>query len=366
MISPVLSTKIFNKIKRIFPVNSNEKIFLPIIDNPIDLENFLKFYPNKLIISLPNYAIYSKILKYKYIAENVLKKKIEINIDFFGLSRKIHPKDITKTIIFFPNNLALNLINYALNQSLRLLTPPNALIIVISNKKQSVTILNWLEKNNLEYSKARSQKRIYYVIPEFYSSNANQTSFEDYTFKIKYKKEFGEFEFNSSDGVFSKDNIDEGTDFLIDIILNKGLISESAEVVDYFSGIGVLGLILSKELELKKVHFIESDLISLYLLKKNIISLQVSNAIVHEIDGLEKPNITPKTIDFVVANPPTHIKKEDFKNFLKITKQLLKPQGKLIIVINNIIPYERTLKVFFPNPSSLIIYSKDKYKVIVN
>ena len=104
MISPVLSNKIFNKINRLLLIDSDDKIFLPIIDNAIDLENLLKFYPNKLIISLPNYAIYSKILRHKSIAENVSKREIEINIDFFGISGKIHPKDITKTIIFFPNN----------------------------------------------------------------------------------------------------------------------------------------------------------------------------------------------------------------------------------------------------------------------
>jgi 16S rRNA (guanine1207-N2)-methyltransferase len=362
----VLSDKIFNKIKRIFPVNSEEKLYLPIIDNLIDLENFLKFYPNELIISLPNYEIHSKVLKHKYIADYIIKKKIDIKVDFFGISSKIHLRDVTKTIVFIPNTLALNLLNFVLDQLYKLLTQPNGLLIVISNSKQSLPILNWLEKNNLQYSKARSHGRIYYVIPEFCSSTANQTNFEDYIFKIEYKKKFGEFEFISSDGVFSKDKVDDGTDFLIDTILNEELISENAEVIDYFSGIGVLGLILSKELDLKETHFIESDLISLYLLKKNILAFQVNNVIVHEINGLERPTITPKTIDFIVANPPTHIKKADFKTFLRIAKYLLKPQGKLIMVINKIIPYERTLKSFFPNPSRIIIYSKNKYKVIAS
>jgi 16S rRNA G1207 methylase RsmC len=84
------------------------------------------------------------------------------------------------------------------------------------------------------------------------------------------------------------------------------------------------------------------------------------------MDGLEKSSITPGTVDYIVANPPTHIKKEEFKIFLKLSKSLLKEGGKLIIVINQIIPYEDTLKKYFPNPSNFITYYKDNYKVIVN
>jgi 16S rRNA G1207 methylase RsmC len=179
-------------------------------------------------------------------------------------------------------------------------------------------------------------------------------------------KDLTEFEFYSSSGVFSKDNIDDGTDFLIDKILNEELISENAEIIDYFAGIGVIGIILSRFVNLKRVHFIESDLISLFLLKKNLKYNQSSNSIVHELDGLIKPDISPKTIDFIIANPPTHIKKDDFKKFLQISKILLRNQGKLMIVINNIIPYERTLKEYFPNPSNIILFRRGNYKIIVS
>jgi 16S rRNA G1207 methylase RsmC len=84
------------------------------------------------------------------------------------------------------------------------------------------------------------------------------------------------------------------------------------------------------------------------------------------MDGLEKSNIVPGSIDLIVANPPTHIKKEEFQTFLKISKSLLKRQGTLAIVINKIIPYEHTLKEYFPYPSNLAVYTKNKYKVIVN
>ncbi|MBY8984617.1 MAG: methyltransferase [Candidatus Lokiarchaeota archaeon] len=287
-------------------------------------------------------------------------------MDFFGVSSKISFENITKTIVIFPSNLSLNLINYALHQMINLLTQPAAFLIITSHKKQSEIVVKWMDETRLDYSKTKSHDKILFFIPEFTPSNINKSDFEDYIFKINHKKDFGEFEFFSSDGVFSKDKIDDGTDFLIETILNEALISKDAEIIDYFAGIGVIGIILSKFLELKKLHCIESDLISLFLLKRNLKYHQIDNSIVHAMDGLVDPNIIPNSIDYIIANPPTHIKKEDFKTFLHLSRQLLKNQGKLLIVINSIIPYEHTLKEYFPNPSNIIIYQKNKYKIIVS
>lgn len=366
MISPILSTKTLKKIKNLFPIEPNNKIYLPIIYNPINLENLLNFFSNKIVVSIPNYTVYSNILKNQFIAKEVQKNKIEFNMDFFGVSSKISLENITRIIVIFPSNLSLNLINYALHQMSNFLTQPAAILIIASHKKQSEIIVKWMDETRLEYSKAKSQDKNLFFIPEFTPSNISKSDFEDYIIKINYKKDFGEFEFFSSDGVFSKDKIDDGTDFLIDTILNEPLISKNAEIIDYFAGIGVIGIMLSKFLELKKLHCIESDLISLFLLKRNLKYHHINDSIVHEMDGLVNPIIIPNTIDYIIANPPTHIKKEDFKNFLQISRQLLKNQGKLMIVINSIIPYEHTLKEFFPNPSNIITYQKNKYKIIVS
>ncbi|MHA2280852.1 MAG: methyltransferase [Promethearchaeota archaeon] len=288
-------------------------------------------------------------------------------MDFFGVSNNTKLENITKTILFFPNYLSLGLVNYALHQLFDLLSQPTPLLIVVNNKKQNSVVLNWVEENKIDYLKAKNQNRFFYIIEKFNPSFINRTDFEDYIFKINYKKDFGEFEFVSSDGVFSKDKIDDGTDFLIDTILNdKDLNTNNAEVIDYFSGIGVIGIILSNKIEFKKIHFIESDLISLFLLKKNLDYYQIANSVIHEMDGLKKSTIPPKSIDLIVANPPTHIKKEEFKSFLQLTKNLLKNQGKLMIVINKIIPYEHTLRDHFPNPSNLVVSQKNNYKIIAN
>jgi 16S rRNA (guanine1207-N2)-methyltransferase len=366
MISPRLTNKTLNKIKKLFSINPNDKIYLPIINNPSNLEIFIKFFSNKFVVSIPNYTVYSSILKNQFLARQFLKRKIEFNMDFFGVSSKIPLEKVSKAIIFFPSNLALNLLTYALHQLFKLFSQPTAILIITSHKKQNEVVLKWANDARLEYSKTKSQDKVFYIIPEFNPSNGNQYDFEDYTFKIRYKKGSDDFEFFSSDGVFSKEKIDEGTDFLIETILNKELIPNNAEIIDYFAGIGVIGLVLSKFIDLKKVHFIESDIISLFLLKRNLKHYHTDNSIVHEMDGLEEPNIIPKTIDFILANPPTHIRKEDFKHFLQISSQLLKNQGKLIIVINTIIPYELTLKEYFPNPSEIVSYRKNKYKIIVN
>jgi len=366
LISPVLSNKTLIRIKKLFPFEPKGKIFLPIISNPINLENLLKLFSNNIVASIPNYALYSRILENQFIAKEFSKNNIEFKMDFFGVSSTNEFGNLAGAIIIFPINLSLDLINYALYQLSKLLSHPTFLMLIAGNKKQSETILNWMEDTELNYSKVKSQDKILFIIPKFNPSNRFLSEIKDFIFKITYKKDFGEIDFFSSDGVFSKDKVDDGTDLLIDTILNKALISENTEIIDYFAGIGVIGIVLSKVIDLKKIHFIESELISLYLLKRNLDYNQIGNSIIHKVDGLVKPNISPRTIDFIVANPPTHIKKDDFKRFLQISKNLLKSQGKLMIVINNIIPYERSLKEYFPNPSNIISFKKGKYKIIIS
>ncbi|MFX1488721.1 MAG: class I SAM-dependent methyltransferase [Promethearchaeota archaeon] len=366
MISPILSSKTWNKIRKKFPIEPEDKIFFPLINDPVNLAAFLKLFPNRIIASIPNYTVNTNILQNQFLVNKIVKNQIEINMDFFGLSHEKLQHDVTKIIIIFPSNLALSLVNFALHQVSKMSKQPVSLLIITSNKKQEEVILNWLDENYLSVSKVKIQDKISYIIPEFHPPKSLKTDFEDCTYRIEYKKTYGKFDFISSDGVFSKDKIDEGTNFLIDTIISNGLISNNAEIIDYFSGIGVIGIVLSKLFDFSTIHFIESDFLSLYSLKKNLELHNIKDAIVHEIDGLEKSSITPGTVDYIIANPPTHIKKEEFRIFLKISKSLLKNQGKLIIVINRIIPYEETLKEYFPNPSNFLTYHKDNYKVIVN
>ena len=366
MISPTLSNKTLNKIRKLFPIEPHGRLFLPIVINPRNLESFLTLFSNEITASIPNYMVYSSFSKNQLITEALLNNHIEFNMDFFGITSNPPIKNIVGTMIILPINLSLDLVKYALHQLSKLLNKSNSLLILTSNKKQNEIIINWLDDIQLDFSRAKSQENFLFIIPEFNSSTKIQSNFKDFIFSFKYMKDLTEFEFYSSSGVFSKYNIDDGTDFLIDKILNEELISENAEIIDYFAGIGVIGIILSRFVNLKRVHFIESDLISLFLLKKNLKNNQSSNSIVHELDGLIKPDISPNTIDFIVANPPTHIKKDDFKKFLQISKILLKNQGKLVIVINNIIPYERTLKEYFPNPANIILFRIVNYKIIVS
>ncbi|MFW9864587.1 MAG: class I SAM-dependent methyltransferase [Candidatus Thorarchaeota archaeon] len=366
MISPILSSKTWNKIRKKFPIEPDDKVFFPLINDPLNLESFLKLFPNRIIASIPNYTVNTSILQNQFLVKKMVENQIEINMDFFGLSHEKLQQDVTKIIITFPSNLALSLVNFALHQVYKLSKQPVSLLIITSNKKQEEVILNWVDENYLNVSKIKIQKIISFIIPEFHPSKSLKRDFEDYTYRIEYNKTYGKFEFFSSDEVFSKDKIDDGTNFLIDTIICNNLVSSNAEIIDYFSGIGVIGIILSKLFDFSTIHFIESDLLSLYSLKKNLELHNIEDAIVHEIDGLKKSSITPGTVDYIIANPPTHIKKEEFKIFLKISKSLLKNKGKLIIVINRIIPYEETLKEYFPNPSNFITYYKDNYKIIVN
>jgi 16S rRNA (guanine1207-N2)-methyltransferase len=366
MISPDLSNKTLNKIRKIFSISLNGKIYLPIVINPINLHNLLTIFPNKFAITIPNYMIYTKFSENQLITQAILNNRLEFNMDFFGIESKQSFENIERTILILPINLSLDLLDYALQQLSKILHNPCSILIISNNKKQNIRILDWLEKNQILFSRVKSQEKFLYKIPEFSPSHILQSEIEDIIFKIKYKKDPNEIKLFSSNGIFSKDKVDDGTDFLIDTVISEEIISKNAEIIDYFAGIGVIGIILSNFTPLKKIHFIESDLLSLFLLKRNVKQNQISNSLIHEVDGFLQPDISPKTIDFIVANPPTHIKKEDFISFLKISKKLLKPQGRLIIVINQIMPYEITLKEHFPKPTNMKLFRRGNYKIIIS
>ncbi|MFX1525182.1 MAG: methyltransferase [Promethearchaeota archaeon] len=367
MTNALFTTKTLKKIKRIFPIHPTDKIFLPIISNVQNLEKFLSFFPNRIYVSVPSFRIHSNILDNQIILSKISEGNIQINVDFFGLTSKSSDESITKILVFFPNSLSLSLVDYALHQLSILLNRPTDLLLIVNNRKQYDVILKWAEKNKIDYFLAKYQNWFFLIVHQLNPSNIRNSDFKDHIFKINYVKEYGEFEFFSSDGVFSKEKIDAGTDFLIDTILHRNdLKLQQAEVIDYFSGMGVIGIILAKIFGLEKIHFVESDLISLFLLKRNIDIHQITNSVVHEMDGLKKSTITPNSVDLIVANPPTHIKKEEFKTFLQLTNLLLKKEGKLMIVINNIIPYEYTLRKYFPDPSNINVFQKDNYKVLIS
>lgn len=133
------------------------------------------------------------------------------------------------------------------------------------------------------------------------------------------------FNFNTDNGVFSKGELDYGTNLLIKNVLKLNI---AGDVLDLGCGYGAIGIILAK---IANVSVTMSDINrrALHLTKMNAKKNNVSVSII-ESDGYL--NITDK-FDYVISNPPIRVGKKKLYELLLDTKNHLNENGKLIIVI---------------------------------
>ena len=133
------------------------------------------------------------------------------------------------------------------------------------------------------------------------------------------------FTFNTDNGVFSKGELDFGTNLLIQNVLKKGV---SGDILDLGCGYGAIGIILGK-LTNSKVTMSDINKRAIHLTKMNAKKNNV-NVQVIESDGYE--NIDDM-FDYVISNPPIRVGKKILYKLLLDTKKHLKENGKLIIVV---------------------------------
>ena len=133
------------------------------------------------------------------------------------------------------------------------------------------------------------------------------------------------FTFNTDNGVFSKGELDYGTSLLIRNVLNLDI---AGDILDLGCGYGPIGIILAK-LTNSNVYMSDVNKRAIHLTKMNAKKNNVSITTI-ESDGYL--NIDNK-FDYVISNPPIRVGKKVLYKLLIDTKEHLKENGKLIIVV---------------------------------
>lgn len=133
------------------------------------------------------------------------------------------------------------------------------------------------------------------------------------------------FDFNTDNGVFSKGELDFGTELLIKNVLKMHL---EGTILDLGCGYGPIGIIIKK---ITDANIIMSDVNrrALHLTKMNAKKNNVNVEVV-ESDGYE--NIG-EMFDYVISNPPIRIGKKLLYKLLIDTKEHLKKHGEMVIVV---------------------------------
>lgn len=158
----------------------------------------------------------------------------------------------------------------------------------------------------------------------YYSSNPTSESNERIIeYDIKGKK----FQFISDNGVFSKAHVDFATDFMLRTIVEE----VQGNVLDLGCGYGVIGIVVSKFGNTKKITMCDVNNRALDLAKRNSEKNKIQNIEIIESNGFE--NIKEK-YDMIITNPPIRAGKAVIYKMYKDAKEHLNDGGVLYLVIN--------------------------------
>lgn len=159
------------------------------------------------------------------------------------------------------------------------------------------------------------------------------------------------YTFISDSGVFSKDKLDTGTRILLETISKLNV---SGQVLDYGSGIGVIGILI-------KVMFPDSSVTG-FDINQRAVELSQLNAkrLNVEVNFYQGDHIETGEFDVILTNPPIRAGKQVIYSMFKESYNHLRESGRLFIVIrksHGALSAVKELQQYF---SEVVTLHKDK------
>lgn len=164
----------------------------------------------------------------------------------------------------------------------------------------------------------------------------------------------------SRPGVFSWERLDEGTRALIEAME----IRAGETVLDLGCGYGIAGIVAAKLSGVGAVTLVDVALEAVESARRTVTANGLTNCQVLPSDCAAA--VRHLRFDVVVANPPFHVGKgatyDTAQQFIRDAAALLRPGGRLYLVANRFIPYERTMARFFDDAT--VVFASGRYKVL--
>lgn len=168
----------------------------------------------------------------------------------------------------------------------------------------------------------------------------------------------GDIDVFSLPGVFSWEELDEGTELLLENLKLDGVQS----ALDLGCGVGVIGALLAQKVD--KVTLTDDDLLAIQAASATIKNLGLDNADVLPSDVYSA--VEGQTFDLIACNPPFHKQFDTNANIpermIRDAHKHLKSGGCLLIVANAFLRYEEVVMEAFG--SCRTIASTTKFKVL--
>jgi len=161
-------------------------------------------------------------------------------------------------------------------------------------------------------------------------------------------------------GVFAHGRLDSGTALLLEQLADLDF---SGDILDFGCGAGVIGACIANQHEDVNVTFLDTSALALKSCEETLAANQLGGHLLPS-DGLSE---VKQTYDMIISNPPIHAGvRTDNRMSMRLLESVqkhLRPGGRLVLVANRHLPYERWLSDGFHRVTEL---AKNKhFKVIV-
>ena len=166
------------------------------------------------------------------------------------------------------------------------------------------------------------------VMGHYYDENPDVQSDERV---IQYHYHSHQLNLTTDAGVFSKAQVDFGSDTLVQTFLNEHPPGPSKTIADVGCGYGPIGLMIAKVSPHHQITMVDVNKRALNLAEKNKKANQIDNVIIKESDGLSQ--LKDSHFDYVLTNPPIRAGKEVVHRIFEEAYQQLNSQGELYVVI---------------------------------
>lgn len=152
-------------------------------------------------------------------------------------------------------------------------------------------------------------------------------------------------------GVFSWRGLDPGTAMLLDALE----VRVSDEVLDVGTGYGIIGLHAAQRVGADHVTLVDADLLACDSARQTLRANGIENADVVLGDGVAA--VGDRQFSLVVSNPPFHsghaLEAEMVQALIVEAYDVLRPRGRLVLVANRFLPYNRSMARVFGSVETL-------------